>query len=709
MMRSTLARALAFAAAAQPAYAGFVDLSSATLPVCSSTQTTRFDAVWNTQATLDVYDPDGHYIGWTEADGIFWRNWEPVDAYKHAACGTQHHYSFYNPWYSGDEDDANKYVVPSAVFSHIITDPVAWGYSNAGDVHTCGGVQCFEAEITHDQSYAGNPWFPHTDPASSPINGKAMCNYGPWIADHGHGGRPEIHPSEAMWWRTAPTPAGLLHEIRVVLMQDDSNRYDRRADYTPDMPSNIKPWSGVPRTAYVRQAFRVPAVGGTPEYLHVYEAPRLRNVTTASNASLSPDATVGTQHVLRYDGATKLTVVEHQPDANLGVVFDETPATTTALHDICRRGDGQLQGYVTLRTQFGVNDRGGEGYHELVLHRTTSATDPAAASAAKGSKAPPRKLVLGADVDWSTVQAETTPDGLRLVGDVLVRVVRDAPLRAVRTDDKADVAYRLEPSAKRTHDLVRLAAIDLASGRRLAFEFASGETDGGDLPGLGVSAELSARAHAVGDAKDAALDTAWAALVARVDGERTARPASFVAVAWTLEATPAFAPLKEGKVSPEDELAIAKRLNRDALAGRATPITLDRAVRRVAWSGASLRDAKSPWQRELAYADPAALAEDTVRLEIADAFGGEVVRTHRVASHALLGDADALAAALPALVGDLAGSPTLAAPAAGAEDDYTTASRQHRQLAHLVVRDARDGVVTPDELAHLVALARSLR
>jgi hypothetical protein len=275
---------IAMAVSAAAASAGTVDYSDANTPACSAAQAARFDFVHGKQSGLDVFDPDGYYIGWNEADGIFWRNWAPVDAYKRTVCGTLHAYSFYNPWYSGDEDDANKYIVPAPGFERFITDPIAWGLSDDADVHRCGASRCMEAEITPDQSYAGNPWFPQVEGVGSVLTGKSMCNYGPWIADYGHGGRPEIHPSEGMWWVAAPTPAGILQQTRVVLMQDDSNRYDRRADYTPDLPSSIKPWSAWPRTAYVRHAFKLPLGSTAQEYLHVYETARIRNITTALNA-----------------------------------------------------------------------------------------------------------------------------------------------------------------------------------------------------------------------------------------------------------------------------------------------------------------------------------------------------------------------------------------------------------------------------------------
>lgn len=711
-LRSTMATLCALAAAGA-AHAGTINYTTASTPACSAAQLARHDAIDGTQRGIDVYDPDGHFISWQEADGIFWRNWEPVDQFKHAFCGYQHHYSFYNPWYSGDEDDANKYLIPDPPFQFIINDAVAWGYSDPDDVHHCGTPQCIEAEVTHDQSYAGNPWFPHTDPATSPLNGRTLCTYGPWIADHGHGGRPEIHPSEAMWWTTTPTPAGVLRESRVVLMQDDSNRYDRRADFTPDLPSNIKPWSAWPRTAYLRHAFRVPQSGGVAEYLHVWESSRIRNITTGSNAALSADATTGTQHTLAFNGAARLTVVEHQPDANLGVVFDEN-TSLAGVHDVCRRSDGTLQGYVTLKSQFGVNDRGGEGYHELVLRRSTSAGDSpgtlAADKIAAAASAAPTAPVRDVSFDPASLRFGDDARGVRFSGDLLVELEPGASIASVHEGTRA-VTTEVE-RGKRGGDVVRLVDVDLGSERVLTVAFASGVVVDQRLPGLAIDAELTLEPVA-GEAPPAALDRAWGQLARTLGARAVARPAMFTPVAaWRAQLTPIYTARKDGRPSREDVFALARFLNDAAMKGTTSPLPLPRAIASLRWHGVDADKASATAYDQLAVIAAAdRVSERAIGVELRDAFGSRVRREQTAPSHALVGDANALQRELLRLVAALANaSPAqLAAPRADdADAAYASQASERGALDRLFRRAARDGVVTPAELAIQVELARRI-
>lgn len=96
------------------AHAGTVNYSAGSTPACSAQQIARHDAVYYNQNQIDAIDPHGHFMGYSEGDGELWRNWEPVDGYKHVACGLQTHYGYYvGPWYgyAGEERDTNQFLL----------------------------------------------------------------------------------------------------------------------------------------------------------------------------------------------------------------------------------------------------------------------------------------------------------------------------------------------------------------------------------------------------------------------------------------------------------------------------------------------------------------------------------------------------------------------------------------------------------------------
>lgn len=726
------------------AHAGTVNYTTTNTPTCTAAQVARVDHVTQRQLGLDVKDPDGHYIGTTEADGLLYRNWEPIDTFKHSLCGVLDHYYFYNPL--GDEDDRNMSIVPNNGFAGLITNAVDWGYTSLGDLHKCPsplGPYCMEGEITPPDPYPdNNPWFPHDEGVGSQLEGKSICTYGPWVADHGHEGPPEIHPSEAIWWEVSSGPFSLTREHRVHLMQDDSHRYGLRSDFTPDMPSSIKPWSGTPRTAYVRQAFVLPQVGGASIYLHVYEGSTYK-VTTSENSLLSGDATSGTQHTLAYNGEAKITVVEHQPDNNLGVVFDEIPNTLPLppwvepeiLHDVCKRADGNLQGFVTLRTQFGKYEpisgtnlfpRNISGYQDLIIRKTYLLSDNYTKIKPSSADSPTLNTlsVKEAKLDPQSLRVQRFASRARVRGDLLVELEAGAAIAEVTVTDSTGAKRALSVDApKGKGELVRLRGVDLATEQSLRIRFASGKTITNALPGLALTVDLVVAPQST-DAKlqdKQQLDSAWSKLVRYVGGANVARPSSFAhAGRWTATALPFFAARKEGAPSWEDSFEVAKLLNEAAVNGREGALTMDAAATELTWMSSAVTEGKSNsrqkhWVHAVDFSDVSLLRSDEVVLQISDVFGGVVKKDRRVWSHVLRDDAGALAAKLPDLIADLAAVERSAAstghrPDSRPSDDesYSDVALSRRALEKLYKRSSRDGFVTPDELAILVKLARQV-
>ncbi len=343
-------------------------LTTADVPVCPTVTVEDWQYVETHTMGVDGWDPVGDQIGFRAARKVLLglitasrRNWRPADGYKNTVCGTLHHFNVYDPFFSGAETDWCNYLVPDPEFEYVIRD-----LESQGDLDqwvSCDAERdCFEMEITPDQSFYHNEWFPKpaqgffetsSQSGASPLEGEKICTYGPWVTEKLHGKRPEIHPSELIWWRDASGRAFLM------MLQDDSKRFDRTRDYHGSdgaVPAfQFHPWSEAPRTAQFRLSFEV-ETAGEPLVLDIYRLAGF-NVVTGSDPDASEDADDGAQHALEYNGLIVLRVNEMQADdADLGVTFAE----------VCRdAGDSRLRGYVAVTAKVGEDDRGKEGY--LVL------------------------------------------------------------------------------------------------------------------------------------------------------------------------------------------------------------------------------------------------------------------------------------------------------------------------------------------------------
>src|SRR5215475_10210128 len=285
--------------------------------------------------------------------GVFF----PIGGDKRTLCGTLNHFFRYDG--SGDENDWNLNIIPFAPrYSQIFDDAIGRPGTDQTEWTRCGdNPNCVQAEITPDESLYSFNWF-NANTEQSPLEGKCLCVYGPWVTDNGssHGGKPEIHPSELLWWKdparsTCGASSSTLDRTFLLLLQDDSNRFDRDNNYaTPGTPDFCwRPWSAYPRTGKFKLAFRVNTLATNPQNLSV-------SIDINRNVNVNPhDATDGGEHTLVYKGRPLLTVRETGDDGLVQVGFE----------DLFRRMEAEgevLYGFVTLTSSVGINDRGGEGY-----------------------------------------------------------------------------------------------------------------------------------------------------------------------------------------------------------------------------------------------------------------------------------------------------------------------------------------------------------
>jgi hypothetical protein len=222
-----------------------------------------WERVDGTQLGVHVIDPDGHRMGPATCIrtnfGIETGGWRPVDGYKHILVGELDHYSFYDPFLGGAEADFNLDIYPDQAFRPIletVADMMSEDERHELITRRRGLGHTVECEITPDESYYNNFWFPTREHAQTQLLGTHLGVYGPWVRDLAHGGRPEIHPCEVIWWRQNDLST-LAHEranfVRwtIIVLQDDSNRFDRASDYEGEL---LRPWSQSPRTAHITMA-----------------------------------------------------------------------------------------------------------------------------------------------------------------------------------------------------------------------------------------------------------------------------------------------------------------------------------------------------------------------------------------------------------------------------------------------------------------------
>lgn len=326
-------------------------LTTNTVDICTDQEKTDWE--FASSATLGIVgrDPVGHQIGSFPANrrGVG-RNWYPADGFKHILCGKLHHFNFYDGW--GDEADWNNFIIPNPEFAHLIADLLPLG---TDEWHDCDGQNdCMEAELTPDEHFYHNPWFPKgsgDEGAESFLEGQEICTYGPWVWEEAHGNRPEIHPSELYWWRE-----GNNGPFTLMLLQDDSNRFDRQGNYFGGAGQTWwRPWSEFPRTGEFKIAFEVNP-NADPLIFDIRSLAE-RNIVTQEDGEASRDADDGRLHAIKYNGNFAVFVNERQTlDGNLGVRFDQ----------VCRNEDNtRLQGYLNLTAKTGRGDRGEEGFYVL--------------------------------------------------------------------------------------------------------------------------------------------------------------------------------------------------------------------------------------------------------------------------------------------------------------------------------------------------------
>ena len=512
----------------------------ATAPVCSADQDAEWSHVQQVTLGAAARDPVGHAIGRRPARKfLFINNWYPLDVVKQTVCGTLFRYSFYDGL--GREADWNNFVIPFGSYAALFAS--ARAYANPGAVKTCAQPEdCFEAEVTPQEKFLRNSYFPPEKNGASNRVGQPICLYGPWVAEKLHGDRPEIHPSEIVWWREE-SDAGPHHFF--LLVQDASRRFDDEGDYgRTDQPGG-RPWAESPRSGELRVAFE--SLTSQPERaLFVY--------LVGGNVATVPatDPAFRLDNLLEYQGRPVLRLTERQPAGGDGLAVD---------FDVCRdAANTRLRGYAKVALKVGAAEN--EGFAVVRV-------GPEDEALPQFRVAPPRVEARLPRRDDSTgvarlvvdLEPRFAPDARRAPGDA---VVVDAEISGVRR--------RVPTPAAGRPPVVPAVAMEPGKDVPVAFGFPSGRREPVTLPGLGVAAAVTAEKPQLGAADPSAWPSMPGAAAARSPAARGAPPAGLTvrtARSWSIDAQIEYAPVRNGEVAAEDDSSISDELNGELRRGGA--------------------------------------------------------------------------------------------------------------------------------------------
>jgi hypothetical protein len=719
-----------------------LELTTNTVGVCSAAQIDRWNTVVNDQEGVDARDPVGHQIGSYPAERslLLGRNWYPADTEKRILCGTLHHFNYYDP--SGDEADWNNFIIPNPPYTNLITDlePL-----RGSGWHSCDGqFDCMEAEITPDEHFYGNPWFPkvHGNASDeSPLEGQTICTYGPWVWEEVHGNRPEIHPSELYWWRWGNDA------VRLMLLHDDSNRFydpDDFADLPDPTPAWWRPWSEAPRSGEFRIPFEInlDPLESIPTFIITEPGQWIRNVVTGDFAAARRDSDYGTEHAIEYNGDIVLRADEAQlDDDRIGVQFV----------DICRdSANTRLQGYVQLTSVVGVDDTGGEGYHVIdVLRYELDAPedDPPFIQPTA-----PEVTVLTGKTDRQTLRRQESDPKPELVADLEVSLLSGTGERQlddvvvlkverVDGDERQELEFQADTENDGREGLLGVVkAVPSLSGSKLEVTTETGAVLRLNVPEVVLSPLIFEEALLSVDSDAGAWQTILRILEVP-EAVGTPPPTQVVNVhQWQLAAVPYYAPVRDGLVSAEDDSPTAEELIEawesgdqpriEELFSSSQPFTVDWSFEATNLRGevvpvvtdgrASATDIEVKLLKgeipnaAIQITFPESL-EDTIYQVVAtatfrDTLGNEGKAQHRVWSHVLANeDSDTLVEELlttAALVAGISADDLIArSDLEGADLSF----RQARSLRLLTMSAATDKRITAPELRSLIQAARLLQ
>ncbi|WP_430408466.1 FG-GAP repeat domain-containing protein [Kordia sp.] len=328
---------------------------------CTTTQNDRLITVMGEMLGIDGGDPIGDFISTAVAlKPVVWgRNWYPIRGTREILCGTLESYGVtegvFDNIRGAREFDWNININPNPIFERLIDEVRPYRERSDNEWKTCNGEPCMEAEVTPPTALNDFHYFMTEEDRTFLIEGEQqICVYGPWVREEVHGNRPEIHPSELLWWENANGSKVM------VIVKDASNRFGESNNFK-DKPEIFIPWASGPMVKQFKIAFSVEVGAETEQY--TLDIGRKHLANTFKNESISKDVLAGRRYGLEKNGQIPILVIESvKADRYLGVTFDS----------VCYNAEtNRLQGYILVKAQIGNRDALG-AFLEIKLTKQTT-------------------------------------------------------------------------------------------------------------------------------------------------------------------------------------------------------------------------------------------------------------------------------------------------------------------------------------------------
>lgn len=354
------------------------------IKTCDTKQEGEWQFVAREQMRVQARGRSGNdWVGLTAATDGF-HDWAPFNDFKTTICGALSIFGTFEPNRQREilrflpeipEHDWNIILIPTgrSMFDErfkLAQRLMERGHE--GDLISCHGTACFEAEITPQnrllKANAAGGWL------TACRRGQTLCTFGPWVGDGGHGYRPEIHPAERIWWRDG-------ERLKLLALQDASQRFRDHRQYqwadTPE-PKGWHPWAAPSMQGEFRVAFEAAtAAPASPVEFTVEQmlALNVRGVTP-------PVAAADMQYTFSHNGAAVGGLRVH---LGLGATSERLELALSTLDiapdDVCLRPDGRsLQGYLRLHDVLGYRHQEGEGFNAFEVVPPRLLGDPPSAS-----------------------------------------------------------------------------------------------------------------------------------------------------------------------------------------------------------------------------------------------------------------------------------------------------------------------------------------
>jgi len=336
------------------------EFSSSTPSACTDEQLRRY-AAFDIEQGINGFDNTGFHISTYKAHTdlvvVVRRYWQPYMEDKQPLCGKLNHFGWFHTTWT-DEQDWNNVITPYGPFQQMLQDAVALG-TNVDEMVDCPKGQkkgtCLELEVTPQKQFWTNHFFgrgaSHYELFDTKYDGitslvdQDACFYGPWVNDAAHGSRPEIHPTELVWWRSDETPGSSADHWYMIGITDDSDRFDKNKHF--DLPSPVPhswlPWAYRPYDAVFRVPFTLDVSGGASYHLGSYN-------TSTLNAIGTNDPTA----VLNVNGQPLVTVHKPVPTDIVTIVFSSD-------QDTCTDSNHRVHGYFDIELQAGNQAKNAKG------------------------------------------------------------------------------------------------------------------------------------------------------------------------------------------------------------------------------------------------------------------------------------------------------------------------------------------------------------